>query len=53
MAFDRLDAAGQSFRRDGQVLPKNDENVHSLAGSVGEFRQFRLPRWRALAIVGA
>jgi SAM-dependent methyltransferase len=53
MAFDRLDAAGQSFRRDGQVLPKNDENVHSLAGSVGEFREFRLPRWRALAIVGA
>jgi SAM-dependent methyltransferase len=53
MAFDRLDAVGQSFRRDGQVLPKNDENVQSLAPSVGEFRQFRLPRWRALAIVGA
>ena len=50
LAFERLELAGQSFRRDGQLLPKTDENIRSLAGPVREFREFRLPRWRALGI---
>ena len=52
-AFERLEKAGQSFRRDGQVLQKTDENIQSLAGPIGEFREDRLPRWRALGVVGA
>ncbi|MGI8526482.1 MAG: class I SAM-dependent methyltransferase [Pseudolabrys sp.] len=49
--FDRIAKAGQSFRRDGKALEKTDENVASIVGLVKEFREQRLPRWRALGVV--
>jgi len=50
-AFDRLRAAGQSFRRDGQALAKSPENIAEIAKMVREFREVRLPVWRSLALI--
>jgi SAM-dependent methyltransferase len=50
-AFDRLGAAGQSFRRDGQVLEKTPQNIGEIEKLVTEFRTVRLPRWQNLGAV--
>lgn len=51
-AFDMLEGAGRGFVRDGKTLPKTDENIQDIAKAVGEFREVRLPRWRALGALG-
>jgi hypothetical protein len=51
LAFDRLASAGQSFRRDGKALAKNDENIKEIAKVVKDFREVRLPRWQALGAI--
>ena len=51
-AFDVLASAGRGFARDGKTLAKTDENIQEIAKTVGEFRDVRLPRWRALGAVG-
>jgi SAM-dependent methyltransferase len=51
LAFERLEAAGQSFRRDGQVLAKTPETVAEVTKLVTEFHALRLPRWRSLGAV--
>jgi len=51
LAFERLGAAGQSFRREGQVLAKTPESIGEVAKLVAEFRELRLPRWRSLGAV--
>jgi SAM-dependent methyltransferase len=51
LAFERLQAAGQGFRRDGQVLAKTPESIGEIAKLVAEFRELRLPRWRSLGAV--
>jgi SAM-dependent methyltransferase len=51
LAFERLEAAGQSFRRDGQVLAKTPENIAEIAKLVAEFREQRLSRWRGLGVL--
>jgi len=50
-AIDRVNRTGQHFMREGRPVEKNDKNVRSLAGFVREFRERRLPRWRALGVV--
>lgn len=52
-AFDRLAKGGQSFRRDGKPIPKNDENTAEIAKVVKEFRDQRLPRWQSLGVAAA
>jgi SAM-dependent methyltransferase len=52
-AFERLEAVGQSFRRDGKVLEKTPESIGEIAKLVTEFRELRLPRWRSLGAVAA
>ncbi len=50
-AFDRLAKAGQSFRREGKAIPKDDQNVKEIAAAVAEFRKSRLPRWQGLGVL--
>ncbi len=50
-AFERLEKAGRGFHRDGKTLEKTDENIQEIARAVKEFRELRLPRWRALAAI--
>jgi SAM-dependent methyltransferase len=50
-AFEALEAEGQVLRRDGQPVSKSDTEINAIAESVRDFRQQRLPRWRALGIV--
>jgi SAM-dependent methyltransferase len=50
-AFDRLASAGQSFRRDGKSLAKDDANLKEIAKVVNDFREIRLPRMRTLGVV--
>jgi SAM-dependent methyltransferase len=49
-AFDRLAKAGQSFRREGKAIPKDDQNVREIAAAVAEFRKSRLSRWQELGV---
>jgi SAM-dependent methyltransferase len=51
MAFERLEAAGQSFRREGKPLAKTPENIGEIAKLVNDFRDVRLSRWRTLGAV--
>ena len=51
MAFERLEAAGQSFRREGKPLAKTPENIGEIAKLVNDFRDVRLGRWRTLGSV--
>jgi SAM-dependent methyltransferase len=48
LAFERLEAKGQSFRREGQVLAKTAEGIAEIAKLIAEFRELRLSRWRNL-----
>jgi SAM-dependent methyltransferase len=50
-AFDRLEGAGRGFYRDGKKLEKSDKNVQDIARSVKEFRELRLPHWRAAGVI--
>jgi hypothetical protein len=50
-AFDRLEGAGRGFYREGKKLEKSDENVRDIARSVKEFRELRLPHWRAAGVI--
>jgi SAM-dependent methyltransferase len=51
LAFERLEAAGQGLRRDGQVLTKTPEAIGEIAKLVTEFRELRLPKWRNLGAI--
>lgn len=51
LAFERLEGAGQGFRRDGKVMAKTPESIGEIAKLVAEFRGLRLPRWRSLGAV--
>jgi hypothetical protein len=50
-AFDRVMESGQHLIQHGRPMAKNDENLREVARTVREFREVRLPRWRALAIL--
>jgi SAM-dependent methyltransferase len=50
-AFDLLEVEGQSFRRDGKPILKTEAEIASIAESVKEFRQQRLPLWRSLGVI--
>ena len=50
--FERLEKLGRGFYREGKVLEKTDQNIQEIAGAVKEFRDLRLPRWRALGVIG-
>jgi hypothetical protein len=50
-AFDSLEAEGQSFRRDGKPVSRTDAEIVVIAEAVKEFREQRLPRWRALGVI--
>lgn len=50
MAFDYLAKSGQSFRRDGKAIAKDDTNIAEISKIVKEFREQRLPRWKMLGV---
>jgi SAM-dependent methyltransferase len=50
MAFDFLAKSGQSFRREGKAIEKNDANIGEIAKVAKEFRDQRLPRWKTLGV---
>ena len=50
-AFDTLDAEGQVLRLDGQPIKRTDIQIEAIAKLVTDFREQRLPRWRALGII--
>lgn len=50
-ALDRVKSTGRHFLREDRWADKSDKNVRGLAGFVREFRERRLPRWRALGVV--
>lgn len=49
-AFDQLAKSGQSFRRKGEPVAKNEKNIAEIGAVVKEFREQRLPRWQTLGI---
>jgi SAM-dependent methyltransferase len=51
MAFDYLTKSGQSFRRDGKPIEKNEANIAEIAKVAKEFREQRLPKWKTLGVV--
>jgi SAM-dependent methyltransferase len=49
--FDMLEAEGQVLRRDGEPIKKTDSEIEAIAKLVSDFREHRLPRWRALGVI--
>jgi SAM-dependent methyltransferase len=49
-AFDRLEAKGQTFRREGKPIAKTQDEILKIAELFKEFRSHRVPRWRALGL---
>jgi hypothetical protein len=50
-AFDTLDAEGQVLRLDGRPIKRSDVQIEAIAKLITDFRERRLPRWRALGII--
>jgi SAM-dependent methyltransferase len=50
-AFDLLAKGGQTFRRDGKIVEKTDDNLLRVGSQVAEFRKTRLPQWQQLGAV--
>jgi SAM-dependent methyltransferase len=49
--YDRLVAFGQRPWRHSKAMERNAGNFREIAQSVREFRELRLPRWRAIGVV--
>jgi SAM-dependent methyltransferase len=50
-AFDKLAKAGQSFRREGKAIEKNQDSLKEIGGAVADFRAQRLSRWQSLGVI--
>jgi hypothetical protein len=50
-AFDRVNGTGQDFMWQGRPTEKGDNSLAEVAHAVREFRDQRLPRWRALKVI--
>jgi SAM-dependent methyltransferase len=51
MAFDALEAEGQSFKRDGKPVTRSEADMTAIAEAARDFRQQRLPLWRAIGVI--
>jgi predicted O-methyltransferase YrrM len=49
--FEHMKANGQGIMRDGKPVQKNAESLAEVTNYVKDFRNQRLPRWRALKLV--